>query len=118
MLAFAGDQGFIPLVSLSTRQWAGSLKMSGAVRSLAFSPDGRDLLSSGSDGTVYIWDLRTRRCRAQWVDQGNAGFGSAPSLAVSPDYKYVATGAGSGVVNVYSRSQVRGVTRLCSQSAK
>ena len=66
LLAFLGDGGYIPLVSLHTRQWVGSLKMNGSVRAAAFSTDGNDLVTAG-----VVQDLRSRsenqglRSRAQ-----------------------------------------------------
>jgi U3 small nucleolar RNA-associated protein 18 len=98
LLAFYGNEGHIPLVSLKTRQAVGSLKMNGSVRTAAFSADGNQLLSSGSDGVVYVWDLRTQRCLSRAVDEGCL---HASSLATSADGRYVATGADSGVVNLY-----------------
>ena len=47
LVAFLGNEGCIPLVSLRSRQAVGDLKMSGAVRTAAFSGDGRELLTSG-----------------------------------------------------------------------
>ena len=40
-------QGYIPLVSLKSRQWIGNLKMSGSVCSAAFSADGSELITAG-----------------------------------------------------------------------
>eukprot|EP00731_Ephydatia_muelleri_P030782 Em0022g296a len=73
LLVFLGMDGYMPLVSNRTKQWVANLKMNGAVKDVSFSADGRKLLSTGSDGKVSI----------------------------SPDGKYVACGADSGVVNVY-----------------
>ena len=47
LVAFLGNEGCVPLVSLRSRQCVGDLKMSGAVRTAAFSGDGRELLTSG-----------------------------------------------------------------------
>ena len=47
LVAFLGNEGCVPLVSLRSRQAVGDLKMSGAVRTAAFSGDGRELLTSG-----------------------------------------------------------------------
>ncbi len=46
--AFFGDQGHIPLLSLRSRQWAGSLKMNGTARCGAFSADGLQLVTAGA----------------------------------------------------------------------
>eukprot|EP00798_Chlamydomonas_sp_ICE-L_P000058 gene58-12877_t len=104
LVAFQGDQGYIPLVSLKSRQWVGNLKMNGSVRAMEFSPSGMELLTTGGDGVVHTWDMRTRRCIAKMTDYGSNM--DAASLAVSPNNKYLATGSGSGVVNIYSRDQV------------
>ncbi|KAG2429315.1 hypothetical protein HXX76_011083 [Chlamydomonas incerta] len=104
LVAFTGDGGSIPLVSLRSRQWVASLRMSGTVRALAFAADGTELLSTGDDGAVHVWDLRTRRCRLVFADAGNIG--DASSLALSADGRWIATGAGSGVVNVYRKAEV------------
>ncbi|KAG1679825.1 hypothetical protein FOA52_012738 [Chlamydomonas sp. UWO 241] len=101
MAAFLGDQGYVPLVSLRSRQWVGNLKMSGSVRSASFSPDGNQLLTAGGDGLVHTWDLRTRRCIGQMVDHGNK---DSASLALSRDGRHLATGSASGMVNVYRRN--------------
>jgi len=101
VVAFFGRDGNIPLVSTSSRQSVGSLKMNGSVRAGAFSADGNDLLTSGSDGVIYLWDMRMQRCRQRYVDEGSTR-GSA--LSVSPDGQTFASGSESGVVNVYQHS--------------
>ena len=97
-LAFFGDQGHVPLVSLKSRQLAGTLKMNGSVRNGAFSADGSQLLTSGGDGVVYVWDLRMQRCLARWQDEGSL---NGTSVACSPDGRLFACGSSSGVVNIY-----------------
>ncbi|XP_022857024.1 U3 small nucleolar RNA-associated protein 18 homolog [Olea europaea var. sylvestris] len=59
-IAFLGNEGYILLVSTKTKELIGTLKMNGTVRSVAFTNDGQQLLSSGGDGHIYHWDLRTR----------------------------------------------------------
>jgi hypothetical protein len=41
------------------------------------------------DGRVYIWDVRQRKCRHVFVDDGCI---HSSSLAVSPNGRYVACG--------------------------
>ena len=96
--AFFGRDGSVPLVSLSSRQAIGSLKMNGTVRAGTFSADGQELLTTGSDGMIYLWDLRMQKCVEKYVDEGSVG---GTALAASPDGKTFASGATSGIVNVY-----------------
>ncbi len=48
LVAFLGNQGCVPLVSLRSRQCVGALKMAGTARAAAFSADGAQLLTSGA----------------------------------------------------------------------
>ena len=75
-----------------------TLKMNAASRAVAFSSDGLTMLSSGGDGRVYVWDVRQRRCRHVFVDEGCV---KSTALAVSPNGQFVACGSDAGVVNVY-----------------
>ena len=101
--------------------------MNGTVRDVSFTPDGRYLLSSGSefkiihvcisqlirshshthltctgDGKVYVWDMSTRDCVHCFTDEGCL---LGTKLAVSPSGSHLACGCDSGVVNVYSGEQ-------------
>lgn len=108
-VAFQGNEGYILLTSLSSRQWIGNMKMNGSVRALSFAQDGKELLSIGQDGEVYTWDLRTRRCIHKGRDEGSF---RSTSLSVSADSCLFATGSSSGVVNIYDReSFVGGATK-------
>lgn len=98
LLVFLGMDGYMPLVSNQTKQWVANLKMNGAVKDVSFSPDGKKLLSTGSDGKVYVWDMSTRDCVHCFVDDGCV---VGTTVSISPNGKYVACGAESGVVNVY-----------------
>jgi WD40 repeat protein len=39
------------------RQWAGRVRHNGAVTAVALSPDGKQILSGNTDGTVLLWNL-------------------------------------------------------------
>jgi U3 small nucleolar RNA-associated protein 18 len=56
---------------------------------------------AGSDGILYTWDLRMRRCLSQQVDEGNF---NTSCLAAAADGGYLATGSTAGVVNLYNSS--------------
>jgi tetratricopeptide (TPR) repeat protein len=60
----------------------------GDVWSVAFSPDGKYVLTGSEDNTAKLWDLNGRQIQAF---EGHAG--SVRSVAFSPDGKYVLTGS-------------------------
>ncbi|PRQ18421.1 putative transcription factor WD40-like family [Rosa chinensis] len=107
-IAFVGNEGYILLVSTKTKELIGTLKMNGTVRSLAFSNDGKQLLSSGGDGQVYQWDLRTGACFHKMVDEGCI---NGTALCTSPNGSLFAAGSDSGIVNIYNRDEVLGGKR-------
>lgn len=97
-IVFLGDSGYLNLVSVKTKQLISSLKMNGAVRAAAFSSDGSKMFSFGGDGEVYIWDMKSKRCKHKFRDEGCL---KGTCIDVSKDGRYVACGSNSGVVNVY-----------------
>ncbi|CAI9117414.1 OLC1v1018806C2 [Oldenlandia corymbosa var. corymbosa] len=107
-IAFLGNEGYILLVSSKTRELIGTLKMNGTVRSIAFTSDGNQLLSSGGDGQIYHWDLRTRTCFHKGVDEGCI---TGTSLCTSPIGNLFAAGSDSGIVNVYNGNDFLGGKR-------
>eukprot|EP00117_Sycon_ciliatum_P035220 scpid55567/ scgid26747/ U3 small nucleolar RNA-associated protein 18 homolog len=100
-LAFTGRDGSVLIVSNKSKQLVGTCRMSGSAIAMAFTPSGEQLLSAGSDGRVYVWDMKSRTCCHSFMDEGSFHL---TSLAVSPDKKFVACGSSSGVVNVYDGS--------------
>ncbi|CAI8037089.1 U3 small nucleolar RNA-associated protein 18 homolog [Geodia barretti] len=102
-LAFLGKDGYIIFVSNKTKQWVGELKMNGEVGGVAFTPDSQHLLSYGTDGQVYVWDVASRQCVHRFTDEGCV---VGRRVGVSPDGQFVACGSESGIVNVYERSEV------------
>ena len=99
-VAFLGQDGSLPLVSVSSRQLIDTLKMNGTVRAGAFSSDGMHLYTGGGDGIIHVWDMRMRRCMRQFYDEGSLG---ASSLAVTgtSSSSMLASGSKSGIVNIY-----------------
>ncbi|XAR73323.1 hypothetical protein NMG60_11007248 [Bertholletia excelsa] len=92
----------------SNKELIGTLKMNGTARSLAFANDGQHLLSSGGDGHVYHWDLRTRACFHKAVDEGCI---NGTALCTSWSGTLFAAGSDSGIVNIYNREEFLGGKR-------
>jgi U3 small nucleolar RNA-associated protein 18 len=53
LVAFVGNDGYVVLVDSHSKQCIGTLKLNGSVRAITFTPDGSQILTSGSDGDVY-----------------------------------------------------------------
>jgi WD40 repeat protein len=87
MLAAASRPGIASLTGHTDR-----------VHSVAFSPDGRTLLSGSYDGTARLWDVATHR---QIGVSLNGHDGEVYSVAFSPNGKVVATGADDGMVRLW-----------------
>lgn len=96
LIAFYGNDGYVILVDVRTKQWLADLKINGSVRAIAFSPNGKFLYASGSDGQVYQWDVASRRC----IDRFDNQDGTITS-ALACSSQHLAVGAESGVVNFY-----------------
>ena len=71
--------------------------MNGSVRAITFTPDGEQIIASGSDGDVYRWDLKSRQCIERFSNED----GTITS-ALAATSRHLAVGAESGVVNLYS----------------
>ena len=69
----------------------------GGVRSAAFSPEERFVLSGGVDGTVKLWDVASGRELQSFVGHQ----GSVLSVAFSPEGKFALSGDSDGTVKVW-----------------
>lgn len=52
-IAFLGNDGYIIMVDGRSKGWVTDFKMNGSARAVAFTPNGEQILSSGSDGDIY-----------------------------------------------------------------
>ncbi|MFS7934262.1 putative transcription factor WD40-like family [Helianthus anomalus] len=104
-IAFIGNEGYILLVSTKTKELIGALKMNGTARALTFANGGQQLLSTGGDGQIYHWDLRTMTCFHKGVDEGCI---TGTTLTTTPTGNLFAAGSDSGIVNVYNRDEFLG----------
>ena len=85
------------------------------VRSVAFSPDGRTLVSGSSDGTVRLWDVTTRQ---QIGDPLNGHDDVIRSVAFSPDGKTLVSGGADGTARLWDVTYLIGTAKLLCDSVE
>jgi hypothetical protein len=69
----------------------------GWVGAVAYSPDGRHLVSGGRDQTVRLWDRETGQVVRELA--GHTGWVGA--VAYSPDGRYIVSGGEDGIVHIW-----------------
>jgi WD40 repeat protein len=70
------------------------------VNSVAFSPDGRHILSGSSDRTLRLWELSTGRCLRTF--EGHTG--QVKSVSLSPDGRYALSGSSDNTLKLWDLS--------------
>ncbi|MEV5597831.1 helix-turn-helix domain-containing protein [Streptomyces sp. NPDC052496] len=98
------------LLSSQARPFAGRLTgHQGPVNAAAFSPGGQLLAGGSSDGTVRLWDPRTRRPAGTAI---RARGTRIRGVAFSPDGRLLAAGASDGSVRVRDTGRGAPVTTV------
>ena len=90
----------IQLWEVCSGQPRGTLEGHLGIISLAFSPGGRILASSSSDGTVRLWEVSSGQHKAILRGHGD----SVSSLAFSPDGRILASGGRDMVIMLWDMS--------------
>ncbi len=85
----------------------------GAVNSIAFSSDGKQMISGSDDGTVRLWD--TVAAREQGTLKGHAA--AVLAAALSPDGKLAASGSADHSVRLWDVVQKRPLATLAGHQA-
>ncbi|XP_056144005.1 U3 small nucleolar RNA-associated protein 18 homolog [Lampris incognitus] len=99
-LLLTGNNGYLHVMTLKTREVVRSMKINGKVAGVAFSHDGSKIFTNSEEGEVYVWDMRSSRCVNRFADDGCV---RGISIAASRNGQYLACGSESGVVNMYSQ---------------
>jgi WD40 repeat protein len=71
---------------------------SGSVTTVAFSPDGKTIVSGDASGRITLWDVETGNIRVMVANDSRERKGSVQSLVLSPDGKTM-TSALQGNIN-------------------
>jgi WD40 repeat protein len=111
LLAVASRQGSGELRLFDTTTWATRRRFAGhadEVRALAFSPDGRSLITGAADGGVRVWSVDDDAPRAALT--GHSGFVTA--VAFSADGRLAASAAADATVRVWDATTGAELARL------
>ncbi|GAA3068832.1 hypothetical protein GCM10020254_10730 [Streptomyces goshikiensis] len=98
LLATGGSDGRVLLRRVANRRTVGAFTVTGRVRAVAFSPDGRTLAAASTDGPVHLWDIAGRRSPAVFP----ARTSGARALAFAPDGGTLAVAGADGSVQLWS----------------
>jgi WD40 repeat protein len=69
------------------------------------TPDQRQVIGAGKDGTIRVWDIATQEEVMQLTDGSDSFLGAVNLLAVSHDGRHVAAGTDYGDVRVWELAQ-------------
>jgi WD40 repeat protein len=98
---FGDGLGLVKVWSVSARKVVASLAghtCYNAVRSVAFSPDGRHIVSGSDDNLVKVWSVSARKEVASLAGHTN----DVKSVAYSSDGQHIVSGSSDNLVQVWS----------------
>jgi WD40 repeat protein/tRNA A-37 threonylcarbamoyl transferase component Bud32 len=83
----------------------------GSIHALVFSPNGRWLISAGSDGIIRVWDMPEGRL-ARKLGRPDARAATVYALALSPDGKLLTSGGSDRLIHLWDLPSGRLVESL------
>lgn len=99
VVAFGGRDGSVRLLDLATRRMrTGAGRHDAPVTAMAFSSDGRTLVTAGRDDQVIVWDVR-RAAATETLEASGAGL--IDGLAVAADGRTAYSAGRDGTVVVW-----------------
>ncbi len=109
VLALGGQNEGVTLWNLASQQSVGHLPKAATVQSMAFSPDGKNLVVSYWAGDLLVWDLAGQRVLTNLA--GHTGM--VWDMAFSPDGKILATASSDQTVRLWDVGswQTKGILR-------
>jgi WD40 repeat protein len=99
--AIASNSSVLYLWNTHTRRMVAEIPFEGFCHGVAFSPDGRALVTStsGNDGQITVWQMPDGvKLRSFKAEQNGANPGTP--FAVSPDFSWAALGLNNGGVHI------------------
>jgi WD40 repeat protein len=103
------DQGIVVCNTESGSPPSPLVSASRQTSALAFTPDGRELIAAGWDGTIRVWETSTWNGRIFWSSQAEGGWSC---LVLSPDGRTLAAGGKSGWSRIWDLASGRSLVAI------
>ncbi len=105
-------QGSARVWEATTGQEIARMTYDDNVSSVAFSPDGKYVVSGSGDNTVRVWEASTGKEISRMTHDGGVD-----SIAFSPDGRYVVSGSGDNTARVWEASTGKEISRMTHDDA-
>ena len=101
MIAITGKKAIVSLISVQYGSQIASLAVKNTT-DVSFASNGLHIFTTGDDGIVCCWDIRTQRCYDRFKLYGGSTF-----ISASPDQKHLVAGFSHGLVQIFADFQER-----------